>query len=535
MNIASSVQHRLQQGSALLIAVVLLLLASLMALLAMNVGIFEQRSSGNDLRAKVVHQVAEAGLAQGFEFLFRANPAMLDTTANWQVCAASDTSFPCGAVDASVRGNMFRLVANAGGYTDTGANALPVQLTRHMVRNSSVLPAMGGFDVAYGVAPVLCRVPLQTTVSTTEVPCSTSTDMSTLSERRVVTFVSVAQIRGDAGRTTLTQTVARSSLLAQNGGQPTIIASGNVVPPGNGDVVAMPDSAGPGLDLSVWSRLNVEPASGSFATCTRQDFLASGEQNLLDADWVSDRTCDKCGCGMAKKLPGYTEGWDILDKDSNDPSGINKDVVPAEFPCDLFEYTFNIKAWTDTDADEFCETRMAKVKFKAPDGTEVMLYPDEAFLYQYAGKIKPTSANAYLVKPDQLQTGDLSSSSSGLIWCQVDCMPNNGNVGTVQLPVAVIADPGTNTPYHSKLFGLLFYRANGDGPLDATTGGNAAMKFNAQSAVYGSMVIMGQVTTGSGGGLIFGDRDILRNLVNNPDLTPRFDTLRGGWSDRASY
>ena len=63
--------------------------------------------------------------------------------------------------------------------------------------------------------------------------------MTNLSDRRVVTFVSVSQIRGDAGRTTLTQTVSRSSLLAQPGGVPTIIASGTVVPPGNGDVVAI--------------------------------------------------------------------------------------------------------------------------------------------------------------------------------------------------------------------------------------------------------------------------------------------------------
>ena len=524
--------HR-ASGSALLVAVVLLLLASLMGLLAMNVGLFEQRSSGNDLRAKVVHQAAEAALAQGFEFLFRANPALIDNTANWELCAAADTSFPCGAVDASVRGNMFRLVANAGGYTDTGANPLAAELTRHMVPNTQVLPAMGGFNVAYGVAPVLCRVPVQTP-PVTQVACSPSTDLSSLSDRRVVTFVSVAQVRGDAGRTTLSQTVARTSLLAQNGGQPTIIASGNVVPPGNGDVVAMPDSAGPGLDLSVWSRLDVQPASGSFATCSRQDFLASGQQNMLDAGWTSSRTCDKCGCGMAKKLPGYTEGWDILDKDNNDPSGINKDVVPSEFPCDLFEYAFNVKAWQDADGDQFCEARMPKVAFEAPNGSTVMLYPEEAFLYQYASKIKPTTANAGLVRPEQLLSGNLSASNSGLIWCQTDCLPNNGSVGSVQFPVAVIADPGTNSPYHSVLYGLLFFRSNGDGPLDASTGGNASMKFNAQSAVYGSMVVMGQVTTGSGGGLLFGDREILRNLGNLPPMS-RFDTLRGGWSDRSSY
>lgn len=531
------IHSKLQQGSALLIAVVLLLLASLMALLAMNVGVFEQRSSGNDLRAKLVHQVAEAGLAGGFEYLFRANPALIDNAANWELCGASDTSFPCGAVDAATRGSMYRLKANVGGYSDTGSSPLASALTQYMLPNSVVLPATGSFDVAYGVAPVLCRVPLP--VSSTAISCAT--DMNNLSDRRVVTFVSVAQVRGDAGRTTLSQTVARSSLLAQAGGLPSIVASGTVVPPGNGDVVAMPDAAGPGLDVSVWSRLDVEPASGSFASCTRQDFLASGQVSLTDAGWISDRDCPKCTCGMAKKA-AISEDWDILDKDSN-AAGINKDVKPEEFPCDLFEYAFNVAGWQDSDGDHFCEKRLDRVTSFVMPGrggkTCEQLgipcpYPDEAFLYQYAGKIKPADGNEIYVRPEQLFTGTLGASDKGLIWCQQDCLPNNGVVGSVTAPVAVVADPGTNTPFHATLYGLMFYRANGDADLDPTTGGNAAMKFNAQSAVYGALVIQGRVTTGSGGGLIFGDRDILRNLANLQPMS-RFDTLRGGWTDRYSY
>ncbi len=529
MRAINRIPAKRQQGSTLLVAIVLLLLASLMGLMAMNVGVFEQRSSGNDMRAKIVHQAAEAGLAQGFEYLMRANSTMIDNTANWELCGASDETFPCGAVPSAMRASMYRLKAGVGGYTDA-SNTLASELTQYMLQVPNSLTAMGSFDVAYGVAPVLCRVPLP--VSNTSISCAT--DMTNLSDRRVVTFVSVAQVKGDSGRTTLTQTVARSSLLAQPGSVPTVIASGTVVPPGNGDVVAMPDAAGPGLDISVWSRLNVEPASGSFASCTRQDFLSSGEVSITDTDWISDRTCDSCGCGMAKKSETYTEDWDILDADSNASGGINKDVVASEFPCDLFEFAFNVKSWQDSDNDGFCETRMAKVAFEAPDGNTYQLYPDEAFLYQYATKIKPTSGNAGLVRSDQLFTGTLGASDSGMIWCQQDCLPNNGVVGSVTAPVALIADPNTNSPYHATLFGLLFYRSNGDGPLDATTGGNAAMKFNAQSAVYGAVVIMGRVTTGSGGGLLFGDSDVLKNL-NGLQSMARFDTLRGGWTDGYSY
>ncbi len=509
-----------QQGSVLLVAVVVLLLASLMALMAMNVGVFEQRSSGNDLRAKVVQQVAEAGLAQGFEYLNRASPTLLDTASNWEPC--TDDSFPCGAVPLSIRGNMFKLRSGMGGYVSATGNAFPSELTTRMLKIPQTLPQIGGFDVDYGVAPVLCRVPLP--VSSTSISCSTGT--TNLSDRRVVTFVSVAQIRGDSGRTTLTQTVARSSLLAQPNNSPTIVSSGTVTPPGNGDVVGMPDAAGPGLDVAVWSRLDVD-AGGSFATCSRQDFLSSGGVSLTDASFISDRTCAGCGCGKSS-----VEGWDILDKDSN--VGTNKDVVASEFPCDLFEYTFGVKAWTDTDGDGFCETRMPKVAFEAPSGVTYSLYPDEAFLYQYAGKIIPATGNSVYVRATQLASGNLTASDSGLIWCQVDCTPNNGVVGSISAPVAFVADPGTNTPFHATLFGLAFYRSNGDGPLDATTGGNGAMKFNAGSAVYGAMVVQGRILTGSGGGLIFGDSALLKTLSGLSSLV-RYDTLKGGWTDAYSY
>ena len=52
-----------ERGNTLLVVVVLLLLASLFVLFALNVGRFEQKTSGNDLRAKIAKgpQGAAAG------------------------------------------------------------------------------------------------------------------------------------------------------------------------------------------------------------------------------------------------------------------------------------------------------------------------------------------------------------------------------------------------------------------------------------------------------------------------------------------
>ena len=65
-----------QQGSALTVAIVLLLLLTLAIFVAVPSIMGEQRVSGNDVRAKIAQHVAEAGLSHGREFL-RLNSANL--------------------------------------------------------------------------------------------------------------------------------------------------------------------------------------------------------------------------------------------------------------------------------------------------------------------------------------------------------------------------------------------------------------------------------------------------------------------------
>ena len=79
-------------GMVLVVAIVLLLLAGLLTLFAVRIGAFEQRSTGNDLRAKLVGEVAEAGLAQGFEYLYRQHREMLKDPSLWERCDAGDDS-----------------------------------------------------------------------------------------------------------------------------------------------------------------------------------------------------------------------------------------------------------------------------------------------------------------------------------------------------------------------------------------------------------------------------------------------------------
>lgn len=525
MSATNHVPHSRQQGSTLLVAIVLLLLASLMGLMAMNVGMFEQRGSGNDLRAKLVKETAEAGLAQGFEYLMRANPALIDNPANWEPCPADDTDsggrlFPCGAVPASMRGQMWRLKAGVGGYTP-GANPLDASLTQYMIPTETN-KSMGGFNVSYGVAPVLCRVRLETPPNNTRIACA-STPAGQWGNRAVVTFVSVAQVGGESGRTTIAQSVARSPLLAFQGNPSTLIASGNVTPNGNGDVVAMPNAAGPGLDISVWTRQDVSMSS-AFGTCDRQTFLASAGESLNDPGWRAkslDGGCPKKG----------DEGWDILDKDSN--VGTNQDVIPTEFPCDLFEYAFGVKTWKDMNGDGFCETRMPAIPVTL-NGVNTSLYPDEAFLYANARQI--IGGDPALTRSDQVK-GALGAASYGLIWCRSGCdkgPPGKpAELGSPAKPVVFVVDGDMQTN-GTIIYGLVFMR-DPSATMDPATGGIATFKQNgSKAAVFGSVFIQGNFTVGSGNGPVVGDPEVLAALINDPGMA-QFDTLHGGWSDRYSY
>ena len=430
-----------QRGAVLLIAIVLLALAGIITLLALNVGAFESRSTANDLRAKMVNEVAEAGLSQGFEFLMREHNDWLDDTGKWELCTAADTTFPCGAAPAAVRATMYRYQGTAGSiaFIDDSLDAymLPLEQPLTTVGN--------GFTVDYGVAPLLCRV-AKPLAGDTSVKCAT--DVSLATKQRIGTFVSVARIRNETARATLTQTVGRYALLANAPNVPPILASGSVDLTGTLQIVTNPNGGGAGVPVSIWTRRDVSK-TGTPNTCYADEFFRYGDKHG-DAAIVGTTTktivCDTCECTGDKSLSydksgnQVAEGIDILDIDGNTAGvagQVNRDVRPElnEFPCDLFEYTFGIKAWVDNTnpADYFCETRIAKSAF-VPDwnqASSLMAYPDEAYLYANAAHIIPgtPAATAFLAGSGKVVTAAyLDASARGIIWCQPGC-----NVGSNQI------------------------------------------------------------------------------------------------------
>src|SRR5688572_13527546 len=211
-------RHR-ESGAVLLVAVVLLLLTGVLTLFALNVGLIEQRSTGNDLRAKVVGDVAEAGLAQGFEFLLRQHAGMLQSPALWERCQADDETFPCGAISAATfdhdgdvatapvsrRGSMFRLKADDT-HTIAGIDNALAKFMLPLPAASKIANVPNGWSVAYGVAPVLCFAERPENPGAGGIPCGSGTGAGATSVS-IATFVSVARMPGESASQTLVQTV----------------------------------------------------------------------------------------------------------------------------------------------------------------------------------------------------------------------------------------------------------------------------------------------------------------------------------------
>ena len=575
-----------QSGAVLLVAVVLLLLAGVMTLAAANVGVFEQRSTGNDLRAKAVNEVAEAGLTQGFEYIMRQHPQMLTNAALWetQPCAADDESFPCGALSAAAfdddgdsatpevsrRSTMYRLKADAS----NAITGLDLALSKYMLplATASKLASEGnGSTVAYGVAPLLCRVERPAQAGATGIACGDGTGVGA-TDLRVVTFVSVAKMPGESASTTLVQTIGQYPKLGNDLlKRPTITTSGSAGVTGTLQVVTNPNAGGPGVPVSVWTRLNVDK-TGTTNTCYADEFFRYTQGSATPTLYQDTIRCDACRCDTSGAPPTLSydssgiaqmEGIDVLDVDAGSDSstgyhvgthvGANFNVrsdalsyPSCEFPPDLFKYVFGAATWNDVNHDCFAETKLASVIYQNPENTAATasVGPDEAYLYKNADRIIAKTANASLLKAGQAGTKALlgAASSSGMIWCQQqnpgDCdIKSNVQVGTPNAPVILILDGPVSI--QGTVFGFVFVRDTG-ASLNPATGSSMTgtcpndcmVQMNAGSAIYGALVIQGQMKTNGTSAVIF-DAGVLGGVNDEAGLV--YATLPGAWNDQHSY
>lgn len=561
--------RRVSGGNALVVAIVLLLLASVITLLTLNVGIFEQRTSGNDARAKLISEVAEAGISQGAEY-FRLQPDALKAgSGHWLPCSglADKAQFPCGSIADPIRRDTMYYWVNTGSPGDVNNDGISNNvLDMRMLPLGSVLTgtsaaarisSVGNFNVSYGVGVVLCRIAIPTNPGD---PTRCTTTPSEQSSTYVYNFVSVASLPDEGARTTISQMLGQYQLFQPKMNQPPVIASGSVDVTGGLQLVTNPNAGGPGVPVSVWTRRDITK-TGTPNTCYADEFYRYGAKNnappTLDASGVI--LCDTCGCNGNDSLSydksgsKQDEGIDILDIDGSNGSnglGVNADVQPSEFPCDLFQYVFGVQARIDGNGDNFCETLAPEVQFTSPTTlANVYLDVDEAYLYNNATTILPRDGTAgSLMKPDQIWGGGYPSSAlSGIVWCQINCdVGANQQVGTPAKPVLLVIDGEARI--QGKVFGLIFMRTPVSDPtkhplasahdhsvdkLDPNTGGTATLDMNAGAVVYGAVVVQGQIDKANGTAAIIYSGEIFKNFSNS--IPAKNSNLPGAWTDRLTY
>lgn len=549
-----------QSGSVLLVVIVLLLLASLISLFAVKVGVFNQRTSGNEVRAKLLQGVAEAALAQGAE-LIAANEELFsdESLTSWELCAADDDSFPCGAMPSARRATMYRYVGGGSGAAvfgdaDVDSRLLPLQA------DQLIADVGNGQGVVYGVGAVMCRVDPDSSGAAAE--CST--DQSEGVFVYAPSLVAVATMPGESARATAVKSFAVNPRIGLGVGTPPLVASGNVTLRGGLQVVAAPNAgsdpnsptAASGNPVSIWTRVGVD-SGGTPNTCSREDFYATDDQ----ADGI---TCPGCSCSSATSTDDYTKGH------GNSCTGGNDIVAPSvdcagwdgppmqedEFPCDLFQQVFGVKVrmddpngdgmeeWdgdTDGDGDDdsardnFCETLITVPDPECDSGVCPEIGADEAFLAETSDWI--INANdafgARFAGDARLTTCAGLAGKSGVVWNRSGSACEGMTIGTVDDPVILVHD-GSGSFQNLVLYGVLFLRSTGAAPLDAATGGNAEFRLNAGSQIYGSAIIQGPGDKANGHAALVSAPKIMEDINDRLSESTVYG-LPASWSDRVSY
>ncbi|HET7845636.1 MAG TPA: hypothetical protein VFL14_15885, partial [Xanthomonadales bacterium] len=151
-----------QRGlTTLLVALLLLAILTVVTLLALQVGVFEQRTVGAENRQRMVEQVADAGLNQAAEFLKAqardvTRAWMASGTTRWARCVRTDTAWPCGAEpDPDRRERLYRYQFGAD---DTGTPNIDERFVFVSQTGAGGVTGVGGFTSNYAVGGLLCMV-----------------------------------------------------------------------------------------------------------------------------------------------------------------------------------------------------------------------------------------------------------------------------------------------------------------------------------------------------------------------------------------
>jgi hypothetical protein len=468
-------------------AILILVLLTEMVLYAVQVGVFEQRKSGNEMRQKQAFHAAETGIQNAQEFFLSnikdltfggTDGWLADASSRWELCPTGlpeKGSHPCHGEP------LTDLRANTYFYNFDDAETPDPTFVR--ILTDEILP---NETETVSVQALLCLLDINRASSTPVEGCLLKDDPDVDDIYFVVTLLARGQAECDAAgdcaaEALIAKKVGSYGPLSGSGGPGVPLTTRSNFPPsGTAEIVPNPNGAGPGVPVSAWINNNwdcdtdppadpLTPVSGSWATCEYHEWY--GVHTMPD-----DFRCPSasCSCSSGEKRISFAESGDQV---------VGMDIIiDDDFPCDLWKYI------TKTEREDY-----ESVKYSEP----------------------------FTVIDD---CSKLGPESSGAIWIdgsvETCAIAANTIVGSVDRPVFLIfAGDLLRLNGGAEIFGFIL--------VTDVEGGDANFDVKGTNTVYGAVVVDGPIADYTGTFQIVYNDELIRLATQWGGL----GNISGGWTD----
>ncbi len=260
--------HKRQQGAAVLVvSVVLLIAVTLVVMYAARVGLQDQRISANQYRHKQAFASAEAGMEYAASYL-RANPVLHDGNAadGWNSCAGNEGLFPCNVDNAEL------VLGTISGGIITSSVPTISDAESYLVKTANSTVVMG--------------------VGTSDDNTANSVVQAQYSSRNLI-------VPGQL--------------------PPLMVPSGDLS--GSFNIVPNPNGGGPGVPVSVWATDTIDTSGSNWKTCDHDQFRDGGAVCMdTKGDGQTGPNWQGCSCGTERSNSTNVNSDIVMEPAANFPS-----------------------------------------------------------------------------------------------------------------------------------------------------------------------------------------------------------------------
>lgn len=481
-------RHRQLGAVTMFSAVLILILLTAMTLYAVQVGVFEQRKSANEMMQKLSFHTADSGIQQAKHF-FAANG--LSIANEWMPDGADPRWVECGTMTGTgihpcfgepvqdLRDDSYVYTYDVTNYPAACQPDDDDDLDVDMKLPNCWGDVQTSVNEKVTMYALLCM--LEIDASGTVQGCTTDVTLQDPSY-----FMVTLLARGEAdciGDNCQAETLIAEKIASykpgKNDGGPgaPLTARTNVPLSGTVEIVPNPNGGGVGVPISSWVNANaggdcpisgdpISPESGSYATCERHEWYG---QDTLPPDYTCPTA--QCSCDKTKeKMLTYASGNDR-------EMGVDI-VADPDFPCDLFGETFG-------------------------------LTPEQV-------KEAAASIPGHLLE----DCSSLDTESRGIYWVSgADCLIKDQVGSNENIVYLISAATTTRVSANASFFGILMVTDIEDPDAEFTGNGTAT--------IYGAAIMDAEMDNFNGTFQIV----YVEELVKGANEIPLLGVIAGGWTD----